>query len=197
MSAFPGTPSDGFWTSSAFDYNLNSAFGVGFMHGELGTNYKTYEADVRCVRGDPEPAVMPRYERVKDETSNDWVVTDSATGLIWQGCAAPLTGETCEGTVQPYTWQEALGYCENLAFGGLDDWRLPNRRELISIVDDRRSEPSIDDGAFPHTPTSNFWSASSYADGSSSAWEVGFFSGYVYSDNKTYTNDVRCVRGGL
>lgn len=42
------------------------------------------------------------------------------------------------------TWQNALKYCEGLALAGHTDWRLPNVRELLSIVDYGRYDPSID-----------------------------------------------------
>jgi len=66
--------------------------------------------------------------------NGDGTVTDHCTGLMWQKETAP--GE--------YTWQEALEYCENLSLAGHRNWRLPNVRELESIVDYGRHFPSID-----------------------------------------------------
>ncbi len=135
-----------------------------------------------------------RFDRVKHESSSDHYVTDEATGLMWQGCAAPLTGESCTGTAGTYTWQEALAYCEGLGFAGYSDWRLPNRRELLSITDDRKVDPAIDETVFPNTASDRFWTSSSYA--GSSAWGVGFNLGYVVYYDNTNTSYVRCVRGG-
>ena len=60
-----------------------------------------------------------------DGTANtNEVVTDSLTGLIWQ--------RTWNSTGK--TWQEALDYCTALSYGGYEDWRLPNRFELQSLV---------------------------------------------------------------
>ncbi|MEA2003061.1 MAG: DUF1566 domain-containing protein [Actinomycetota bacterium] len=56
-------------------------------------------------------------------------VSDLATGLIWQ---QDDSGEGME-------WSEALGYCFSLDVGGSSDWRLPNAKELQSIVDYTRS----------------------------------------------------------
>jgi hypothetical protein len=56
-------------------------------------------------------------------------------------------------------WCNALAYCEDLELGGHDDWRLPNVRELQSILDYGRSSPAIDPifGALP----SFYWSSTS------------------------------------
>ena len=102
-----------------------------------------------------------------------------------------VTGET-------FTWQNALSYCENLSWAGHGDWRLPNRKELRSIVDNHdASSPVIDTTAFPATPSSYyFWSSSSYASLVSLAWLVGFYSGNLGSGGKSGTSYARCVRGG-
>jgi len=78
----------------------------------------------------------------------DDTVTDNCTGLMWQRDTADIDG----GGVDPdassgdrVSWCEALDYCESTAdgFAGHDDWRLPNVRELQSIVDYGRYNPSI------------------------------------------------------
>ena len=44
-------------------------------------------------------------------------------------------GNPCCWQRRPRTaWHDALAYCENLDLGGHDDWRLPNVKELQSIV---------------------------------------------------------------
>jgi hypothetical protein len=126
------------------------------------------------------------------------VVADNTTGLIWQGCAAGLSGSSCgTGSAAKYTWQNALKYCEGLNWGGSTDWRLPDSFELQSIVDYGRTSPSIDTTAFPATPGNSFWSSSSFAGDTAYAWRVYFVFGYVFVNNdKTNTFGVRCVRGG-
>ncbi|MBN2524764.1 MAG: DUF1566 domain-containing protein [Deltaproteobacteria bacterium] len=136
---------------------------------------------------------------IRDTTvTNNPVVTDSATGLLWQGCAGGLSGDACAtGTATMYTWKNALAYCESLNWGGYTDWRLPNKKELLSIVDDSRYNPARDMTAFPATPSSDFWSSSSNASSENSAWYVDFDYGSVYYYSKTDTYHARCVRGGL
>jgi hypothetical protein len=78
-------------------------------------------------------------------------VVDKKTGLMWMRC--PL-GETwsngiCTGSIQHYKWQSALQIAESTVFAGLSDWRLPNKKELHSIVERRCYNPAINLTAFP------------------------------------------------
>jgi hypothetical protein len=139
---------------------------------------------------DTEHAATERFTRTGEAEP---VVTDNVTGLVWQGCAAGLTGSSCgSGSATGYVWSSALAYCDSLSWGGSTDWRLPDRYELSSIVDYGR--PGINSAAFPATLASLFWSSSSYGD-SSWARFVGFGSGDVNLDAKRNANYVRCVRG--
>ncbi|MBN1773708.1 MAG: DUF1566 domain-containing protein [Deltaproteobacteria bacterium] len=124
------------------------------------------------------------------------VVSDVATGLMWQGCPAGMTGgaSTCSGTALTRNWQGALDYCQDSAWAGFTDWYLPNVDELRSIVDSARSNPSIDPAVFPGTPSGYFWSSSSDATNASNAWGVSFDYGIVNSSDKTCTYYIRCVR---
>lgn len=66
-------------------------------------------------------------------------VKDNSTGLIWTRCSLsendrPLYDFNCEGIRKKYTWREGIKACENLTFDGRSDWRLPNIKELQSIL---------------------------------------------------------------
>jgi len=131
--------------------------------------------------------------------NGDGTVTDNVTGLEWQRCSAGLSGSECSvGSAANQTWESALACCEDLVLppGGHSDWRLPDVKELRSIVDNTRYNPAIDPAAFPGTVSSAYWSSSTGASaaGTSSAWGVGFHDGLVYGDNKSVTRYVRCVR---
>jgi len=117
-----------------------------------------------------------------EPVSGEPVVTDSVTGLIWQKTYATNK-----------TWQQALAYCESLSYGGHSDWRLPNKKELMSLVNYERFNPASD---FPDMPLSGFWSSSTYVYGTDYAWPVDFSTGYVGSNNKTSGSVARCVREG-
>ncbi|MGI9213861.1 MAG: DUF1566 domain-containing protein [Methylococcaceae bacterium] len=126
-------------------------------------------------------------------------VTDTKTGLIWRRCAEGMrfNGSTCTGSVKTYTHENALrrATAEGARTGVA--WRLPNVKELASIVDRSRVSPAIDPKAFPVTQSAWFWSSSPYAGKPNDAWVVDFgdgnVDGYVNRDN---TFAVRLVRGG-
>ena len=110
--------------------------------------------------------------------------TDNTTDLMWQR----------EDDNTSRTWENALAYCQNLTLGGHSDWRLPTRRELVSIVDYSVSSPSIDSTVFPGTNSSVYWSSSTDAYSTYNAWSVYFNGGVVYGNSKGDDFYVRCVR---
>ena len=123
------------------------------------------------------------------QDNGDGTVTDLNTSLMWQ--------QSDDGIGR--TWGEAVDYCEALTLpsGGYSDWRFPDRRELMSIVDFGRVNPAIDTTYFPGCRPSYYWSSSSLAYFSYNAWQVGFYYGYVGTYIKNYDgNYVRCVRAG-
>jgi hypothetical protein len=147
--------------------------------------------NVKCVRGGHLP-----YGPLVD--NGDGTVTDSATGLLWQ------QGE-------PYYWLDwasVLGYCEGLSLGGFADWRLPNIKELLSLVDDAGYDPAVDMTFFPSLEHSylfsNYWTSTNtlYKAAVSSvydeAYTVSFHSGDIGRghDYLDWNNPFRCVRGG-
>jgi hypothetical protein len=110
-------------------------------------------------------------------------VTDRVTQLVWQ-----------QGEGGSKTWTAALAYCESLSLAGQTDWRLPNRKELLSLVDYSRYNPSIDSSFFPNVVASYYWTSTSYANNSYDAWDVYFSNGYVGNSDKSNSDYVRCVR---
>lgn len=82
---------------------------------------------------------------------------------------------------------------------GAGAWRLPNRRELLSIVDVGRNSPSIDTAYFPNTASWFYWSSDRYAPFMpfTSAWYVYFYSGVASASNMVDEFAfVRLVRSG-
>ncbi len=131
--------------------------------------------------------------------NGDGTVTDNVTDLMWMQCSLGQTwseGPACEGTAGIRTWQDAVDYCDTSSDAGYDDWRLPDRFELSSLVDYGRYNPSIDIGLFPSTPSNSFWSSSTYAGPQDNAWIVIFDTGDVGNGVKDLGLNVRCVRLG-
>lgn len=112
------------------------------------------------------------------------VVLDRVTGLMWQ--------QTFED--QQLTFAAANQHCADLSLASFDDWRLPTRLELASIVDTTRTEPAINVTAFPDTPSDWFWSSTVAGGDPQSAWYVYFYFGYPKIDLVSNQFSVRCVR---
>jgi len=176
-AAFPGTNTLFYWSSSPCVSSTRNAWVVYFDNGSVDCDDKPNMYNVRCVRGEE---TFP-----SSFTDNlDGTVTDNATGLMWQR----------EDDNQARNWESALAYCEDRDLGGHVDWRLPDVKELRSIVDNTRYNPAIDPVAFPGTDLSYYWSSSTTAFSTGSAWYVYFGHGFVNYFDKTDTDYVRCVR---
>jgi len=129
-------------------------------------------------------------------TGTTGVVTDTLTGLIW------LENANCFDTS---TWTQALTDANTLNSGecGLTDgsaegdWRLPNVRELQSLIDYGEDDPALPDGhPFTGVQSHYYWSSTTFANGPVSAWYVHLFYGTVRNGTKSGTLYVWPVRGG-
>ena len=123
-------------------------------------------------------------------------VTDNLTGLIW------LKNANCFGG---QAWVTALTSANTLASGacGLTDgsaagqWRLPNRNELMSLVDRSQYNPVLPSGhPFTFVQSNNYWSGSTYAINTILAWYVYMVGGYVNVISKGSSLYVWPVRAG-
>ena len=126
------------------------------------------------------------------QPNGDGTVSDSTTKLMWQDDYSDNGG-----SIKEATWQEAIAYCEESKLAGYEDWRLPNIKELKSIVDDTKYNPAIDTSAFSNTTTSDdYWSSTTRARYHDRAWIVNFWGGddRGYGYNKDNSGFVRCVR---
>ncbi len=197
-AAFPRALSlAAFWSSSSFAGEQGLAWYVHLYTGNVDYDHIEDGRLVRCARLGP----LDRGRFELSTLSGDRVVTDSATGLMWQGCPAGLSGPDCsendEGDAGGVSREQAISLCDELIWGGVDDWRLPSVTELSTIVDAASVGPAIDVDAFPATPSSIFWSSSSWAGAQSYLWHVNFESGTVdFLLDYLYDTLVRCVRLG-
>jgi hypothetical protein len=178
---FPNTMSSNYWSSTTVASHPGLAWRVGFSNGDVYYGIKSLALYVRAVRGG-QSGILDNLIINGD----DGTVNDTSTCLMWQ-----------QVTAGPMSWEQALTYCEDLSVGGYDDWRLPNRNELQSIIDYSTYSPAINVIAFPDAMSSDYWSSTTYAYSSDNAWIVGFDSGNVNGVNsKSSSLYVRAVRGG-
>ena len=129
----------------------------------------------------------------------DGTVTHHATGLMWMKCPLGQSESDCAtdtGSAMTYTWDAALEAAAASSFAGYDDWRLPDFKELRSIVEERCARPAINETVFPATPLWYFWSSSPDAYVSYRTWGVHFNNGNSYGGGRSASARVRLVRSG-
>jgi len=160
----------------------SSGSGSGTSSGSSGTSANPGGPWIGWRMPNPAAAGLKNPSEYAVDESRD-IVWDKVTNLTWQ--------RTVDSN--QYTWDEAKAYCDKLVHGGYDDWRLPWRIELVSIVDYTKSDPAID-AVFPNTPSVEFWTASIYVDVSGYAWAVEFYEGDSYPPTTNTQFSVRCVR---
>jgi hypothetical protein len=179
-TAFPGTPSAFFWTSSPWAVTtaaIPRAWIINFYEG-LASNaaYQSGSYRVRCVRS-PGGAGDPTYAGV-----GAGQVEDTHTGLVWQTSVTDATMSAAE----------AAATCRSLALGG-QQWRLPSIKELATTVDESRVAPAIDLSVFPGTPRKGWYWSSSPSAATAGTWALNYDDGYTGYRNIT-AGYVRCVR---
>jgi hypothetical protein len=130
---------------------------------------------------DPEP------EKITDAVGEMLTWKDSLTGLEWQ-----------YRSPGKMNWYEALEYAQSLTLNGTNDWRLPSATELETLLDRKtlleRIRPVMRKEV-PFRDTLSYWSSTTFAPNTYSAWIVMFDGAYILSYYKTSAYHVRCVRG--
>ena len=138
-----------------------TVFGVNFADGRIKGYGKSDPRSggqkvlyVRYVRGNPD------YGTNQFVDNSDGTITDKATGLMWQQADSGST----------HNWQGALAYAEGLVVADYNDWRLPDAKELQSIVDYTRA-PTVTHSAAINpifsvsAIESYFWTGTTHLDG--------------------------------
>lgn len=170
----------------------NNVWLVDFTRGQVnGIGALTGSAELRLMRLAVPVATRFTY------SSDGSEVNDAQTGLIWQRCTAAQvwnnTTSTCTGGITLYPHADALAYAKTQTV-----WRLPNVKELASLVNTTRVSPAIDVAAFPGMPSATgvgYWSSTPDVQTPASAWSVDFSGlGAVASQARSSSNFVRLVR---
>lgn len=143
------------------------------------------------------------------QDNGDGTVTDNVTGLMWEKLSD-------DGSIHDwdsfYSFSGAItvkiAALNSASFAGHSDWRLPNIRELQTLVHYEHFSPSthfdFDSGCLPGcaatscscTQSAHYWSSSTMAYDPTSAWALLFDNGSTVVRGKTTFNYVRAVRGG-
>ena len=136
------------------------------------------------------------------QDNGDGTVTDTKTGLIWKQCLEGQSGSDCaSGSAEYFSWPQALQRAQTVnssgGFAGASDWRVPNIKELRSLVEEQCLAPAINLTRFPNAPNDWIywvWSSSAAAVDANWAWGVNFGTGYVGGAFKSNGNLLRLVR---
>ncbi len=214
-------------TASAQDYCEGN---FDYDDDQDGTDAFTFKTDFgRSSFGNPcppdGPAPVPRTGQTTEYTPGDdgyfergveWpnprftdnedgTVTDNLTGLLW------LKNANCFGST---TWSQAVSDCNGLASGSCEltdgsnagDWRLPNKKELISLTHDGYYNPAIPNSSgtgqwsegdpFTNVESFRYLSSSTCAFDTDFNWNVNVSYGEVFSGLKSNNSYVWPVRGG-
>lgn len=183
-----------FWSTTLYRNAASQAWMVYFSDGAYNVSNRDIGHFVRLVRAG-QSQNQPRYTVSADGQE----VTDNQTKLIWQRCAEGMSysGGTCTGTASFFTHEAALQQSIAQTQTTGITWRLPNVKELSSILDKTQGMPTIDPTAFPATPLqAYFWSASPYVSDSRYAWIGNFTDAGAYSGSRSNAYYVRLVRAG-
>jgi hypothetical protein len=126
-----------------------------------------------------EKPIKHRFSVLSKDTT--WVL-DHTTALQWQ---------KTPGNEPTRSWQVAHDYCSTLGA----DVRLPEVKELLSLVDYSMFQPALPEGhPFVNVQPVFYWSETALAENSSLAWLVEFASGHVSTSEKSVVSRTWCVR---
>ena len=110
-------------------------------------------------------------------------VVDSNTGLSWQKTPDMVNR----------TYPAAQSYCTNLTLGGVSDWRLPNKKEMMGILN-YGSNPTIDSAFYSDSSFQEYWT-SPFTNGVGLAWLVSTTYGWAIIMDGINLEKTRCVSG--
>jgi hypothetical protein len=152
---------------------LRSGLNHCFDHLGLQVDCAGSGQDAEQAPGMPWP--VPRFGKQDDGT-----VADLLTGLSWTPDANPFTF--------PQTWEEAFASIRDLnAHNGYghSDWRLPNRRELRSLICHGSRKPALPQGhPFGKVILGWYWTSTTAAIATGYAWHVHFEGGRMFYGKK-------------
>lgn len=211
---FYNVQSSNYWSSTTLAYYTNLAWIVNMRSGDVDYFYKDhnygagyyYVWPVRSGQAGaiqlPETGQKAIYRTGDDGdlekgvawpdprfTVNGDCVTDNLTGLMWSRNA---------NLAEFMNWNAALNNANNLTLCGYSDWRLPNRKELRSLIDYSNYNPPLPTGhPFTNVQANGYWSSTTFAYYTDYAWVIDMWYGFVYGVAKNNLNDyVWPVRGG-
>jgi hypothetical protein len=158
----PNTMANSYWGAGSV---LDSGFGeqlawgsdFAFGLGDITAQFRAQPRPVRLVHGGELGG--QRFVVLPDEQE----VTDRLTGLTWRRCleGTSFDGQGCAGKHLSLPWLKTLAHARQQARDTGVAWRLPNVKELASLLGYQRL-PYIDTKAFPGAKNDILWTSSSF-----------------------------------
>lgn len=165
----------------------------------------------------PDDGTVEAGKTLRYQDNGNGTITDLNTKLMWEKKSDDgsihdkdntyrWSGDGSQETI--WDWLDDINMEGLFGFAGHNDWRIPNVKELQSIVNNENFNPAVS-SAFNNnctagctvltcscTASSIYWSSSTLANDPTDAWLVFFDGGAVAFDDKTFPLPVRAVRGG-
>jgi len=158
----------------------------------------------------PDDGALQRGAPLRYAVLDDGTIKDLNTGLIWeekcQGCGGlhdvsnlyPWSGNGFQVTI--WDWLDAINAEGGTGYAGHTDWRIPNVRELQSLVDYGLLPPTIDPIFGPTAGTAAdpfpYVSSTTLPNGPDFVLQVSFIYGFITDNFRDAPLHVRAVRGG-
>lgn len=117
--------------------------------------------------------------------AQDGITFDSSSSLLWQ--------DNKSVKKDTFTFEQAKNFCANLKIGTYTEFRVPNIRELHTLVDYKNHNPAILNG-FKYVASEDFWSATPYAYREGTFWTIDFKKGTSGPTSERYSKNLRCVQ---
>ncbi|MGD1822662.1 MAG: DUF1566 domain-containing protein [Pleomorphochaeta sp.] len=182
-----------YWSSTIYVKNgvqnyeehgsLLGGFGFNFADGHIKSYETSYFFDGTAITEEDGIMIPGCYVRAVRGTTTlydmnyndngDGTITDNSTNLMWAQ----------DDSIETMDWIEALAYANESELGGYNDWRLPNSKELESLVDYKKTDfPAINTDFF-NTTVTNFeteedayycWTSTTQGDFKNTACYVSF-----------------------
>lgn len=155
---------------------------LGACGGDSGSAVSVQPEASRCLSSELVERSKPDSLYERTGTSN--LIFDTRTGLTWNNCLLPAVGAldspnqgtNCMPAVR-YSWNDArlaADTANTLNYRGYDDWRVPNAKELLSLVDDGCAVVAMNTEYFRQAQPDWHWTSSPAVGRAGKAWAVDF-----------------------
>jgi hypothetical protein len=170
-------------------YGRDAATAAGLL-SKTGGGAAAFDFSKLCMSGELAGQGSCPASPVVGSNADEWACTrDNVTNLVWS-----LDSPTYSWIDAGNTYPDVMNASSRCGYGS--GWRLPTRRELLSLVHHGLASPAIDSAYFPGTASDVYWAVEQYSLITSRAWNVNFDIGFSNIFDRNSSLYVRLVRSG-